>query len=170
MAIEEANGWPDPVPRIASDGWRRFEQRVPRSVLEVVDSLRRDSSPLVAAVRTTPLTFIHGDWKLGNVGTAKDGRTILIDWTYPGEAPCCFELAWYLAINRARMPESKEHAIATFRAALERHGVDTDGWFDVQLALCLLGGISLFGWEKGLGDDTELGWWCDRALEGAHHL
>jgi hypothetical protein len=24
-----------------------------------------------------------------------------------------------------------------------------------------------FGWEKALGDADELGWWCDRAREGA---
>ena len=170
LAIEEANGWPDPVPKIAFDGWQQFAQRVPRSVFELVDSLRRDTSPLVTAIRTTPLTFIHGDWKLGNVGTARDSRTVLIDWTYPGEAPCCFELAWYFAINRARMPQSRDDAITAFRTALERHGVETDGWFDVQLALSLLGGIVIFGWEKGLGDDDELRWWCDRALEGARYL
>ncbi|MEY2459072.1 MAG: hypothetical protein QOG30_902 [Acidimicrobiaceae bacterium] len=170
LAIEEAAGWPDPVPRIASEGWQQFEHRVPRSVFELIDALRRDTSPLVAAAAATPFTFIHGDWKLGNVGTATDGRTALIDWTYPGEAPCCFELAWYFAINRARMPQSKEDAIATFRAALKRHGVDTDRWFDVQLALCLLGGLTIFGWEKALGSDEELGWWCDRAIEAARLL
>ncbi|MEY2433695.1 MAG: hypothetical protein QOC92_3420 [Acidimicrobiaceae bacterium] len=170
LAIEEAAGWRDPVPKIAFEGWQRFEQRVPRPVFELIDSLRRDTSPLVAAIRATPLTFVHGDWKLGNVGTARDGRTVLIDWTYPGEAPCCFELAWYFAINSARMPQSKEDAIATFRRALERQGVDTDRWFDVQLALCLLGGVVIFGWEKALGSDEELGWWCDRALEGAQFL
>ena len=170
LAIEEANGWPDPVPRIASDGWQQFEQRVSRPIFELIDSLRRDPSPLVAAARTTPLTFIHGDWKLGNLGTATDGRTILIDWTYGGQAPCCYELAWYLAVNRARLPHSKEDAIDAFRTALERHGIDTDGWFDVQLALSLLGGLAIFGWEKALGDGGELVWWCDRALEGARFL
>jgi hypothetical protein len=170
LAIEEAAGWPEPVPRIAHDGWQRFEQRAPKPVFELIDALRRDSSPLVTAMRDTPLTFIHGDWKLGNVGRATDGRTVLIDWTYGGEAPCCYELAWYLAVNRARLPESKEDAIARFRGALDRHGVDTGGWFDVQVALALLGGLAIFGWEKALGDDDELGWWCDRALEGAARL
>ncbi|MEY2448049.1 MAG: hypothetical protein QOH79_1525 [Acidimicrobiaceae bacterium] len=170
LEVEQAAGWPEPVPRIAFDGWQRFEERVPSSVFDLIDALRRDTSPLVSAVRATPLTFIHGDWKLGNLGTGDDGRTVLIDWTYGGEAPCCYELGWYFAINRARMPQSKEDAIATFRASLERHGIDTAGWFDVQLALSLLGSLVIFGWEKGLGDDEELAWWCDRAVEGARHL
>ena len=167
LSIEAENGWPDPVPRIAADGWERFTGLVPARVLTVIDELRRDPSSLVDAAGTTPLTFLHGDWKLGNVGLGSDGRTVLIDWTYPGEGPCCFDLAWYLALNRVRIPEGKEEAIARFRRSLEGHGIDTNGWFDRQLALCLLGGLVIFGWEKALGDEGELGWWCDRALEGA---
>ena len=36
-----------------------------------------DPAPLVAAVRETPLTFVHGDWKLGNLGVTADGRTCI---------------------------------------------------------------------------------------------
>ena len=38
------------------------------------------------------------------------------------------------------------------------------------MELCLLGALVQFGWEKALGDDDELGWWCDRAREGARRL
>lgn len=167
LAVEADRGWTDPVPLIAHDGWKRFARRAPATVAGLIDELRRDPSPLVAAARTTPLTFVHGDWKLGNLGTAADGRTVLIDWTYPGESPCCYELAWYLAINRTRLPQSKEDAIAAFRASLEGHGISTSGWFERQLAVSLLACLTVFGWEKALGEDDELAWWCDRALEGA---
>lgn len=170
LAAEAARGWPDLVPRVAAQGWERFAERAPRAARDVVDALRGDSGPLVAAAAATPMTFVHGDWKLGNVGTARDGRTILIDWTYPGEAPPCCELAWYLALNSSRLPASKEDTIAAFRTALERHGVDTAGWYERQAALCLLGGLVIFGWEKALGGDAELRWWCDRAVEGAAWL
>ena len=129
--------------------------------------LRRDTRPLVDAVATTPLTFVHGDWKLGNLGIGADGRTVLLDWTYCGIGPACSDLGWYLAINRARLPHSREDAIAAFRRSLERHGVDTGPWWERQLELCLLGALVLFGWEKALGADDDLGWWCDRAREGA---
>ena len=170
LQIEEARGWPDPVPKIAFDGWARFAECAPADVLTVIDDLRRDPSPLVVRMQDTPQSFVHGDWKLGNVGTAADGRTVLIDWTYPGESPCTYELAWYLALNRARMPQSKEDAIARFRSSLAREGVATDEWFDGQLALSLLGALVVFGWEKALGDRDELAWWCDRAREGAARL
>jgi thiamine kinase-like enzyme len=158
------------VPRIAADGWARFAERAPRQVVELVTALRSDVQPLVDAVDTTPFAFVHGDWKLGNVGASRDGRTVLIDWTYPGFAPVCHELGWYLAINSARLPQSKEDTIGALRASLERHGVTTDGWWDRQLSVCLLGSVIQFGWEKALGTDEELGWWCDRAVEGAQLL
>jgi hypothetical protein len=170
LAAEEERGWPDAVPPIAARGWQEFARRAPRAVREVVDALRHDPSPLVKAASATPMTFVHGDWKFGNVGTARDGRTLLIDWTYPGEAPPCFELAWYLALNSARVPGSKESAVEAFEAALRRHGADTAPWYARQAALCLLGAVVIFGWEKALGSDAELGWWCDRALDGASWL
>ncbi|MGQ0618014.1 MAG: aminoglycoside phosphotransferase [Acidimicrobiia bacterium] len=170
LDVEAERGWPDTVPRLAADGWRCFADRAPGVVARVVDDLRHDAGPLVTAALGTPRTFVHGDWKLGNLGRGADGRTVLIDWTYPGEAPCCYELGWYLALNRARVPHSKEDAIAWFRSSLERHGVTTDAWFERQLAVCLLGTVVIHGWEKALGDDDELGWWCDRAAEGAAFL
>jgi hypothetical protein len=165
-------GFPESVPRIAVDGWERFAERAPARLRAVVDELRRDPSPLCAALGDTPQTFLHGDWKLGNLGTGADGRTILLDWAYPGEGPCCHELTWYLALNRARLPvgQTKERTIADFAAALGRHGVDTSGWFDRQLALCLLGAVVQFGWEKALGDDDELGWWCAAATDALRLL
>jgi hypothetical protein len=79
----------------------------------------------------TPRTFLPGDWKLGNLGTHPDGRTILLDW-----------------------------------ASLEHQGIDTNGWWDRQLDLCMIAIMAAFGWEKALGDTDELssrpGW------EGRH--
>jgi hypothetical protein len=170
LGTERDHGYPDPVPRIAAEGWERFARRVPPDVARLVRPLRADPSPLVAAVAGTPWAFVHGDWKLGNVGTAADGRTVLIDWTYSGFAPIGHELGWYLALNRRRLPITKEDSIAVVRAALEGEGVDTGPWWERQLAVCLLGTVVQFGWEKALGDDAELGWWCDRAREGARWL
>ncbi len=169
MAAEEERGWPEPVPRIAADGWARFADRAPRDVVELIDTLRSDVDPLVRAVRRTPLTLLHGDWKLGNLGVAGD-RTVLLDWTYPGVGPIAHDLAWYLALNRARLPESKEASIDALRGSLERRGIDTGPWWDAQVALCLLGALVQFGWEKALGDEDELAWWCDRARQGRRCL
>lgn len=166
IEAERDLGFPTPVPRIAATGWERFADRAPAVVRRAIDELRHDVDPLVDALRSTPSTFLHGDWKLGNLGAAADGRTILLDWSYPGEGPACHELGWYLALNAARLPESKEATIESFRASLEHHGVDTATWWDRQLGLSLLAALVQFGWEKAFGDEDELRWWCDHAVVG----
>ena len=163
-------GWPERVPRIADEGWRRFAERAPGDLVRLVDALRHDVTPLADALRTTPSCFLHGDVKASNTGTTPDGRTILIDWAYVGEGPACHELGWHLALDRSRLPISKEATIEAFRAALERHGVDTDRWWDRQLDLCLLGTVVQHAWEKALGDEDELAWWCAAARAGADRL
>lgn len=169
---EEALGWPEAAPRLAADGWRRFATRAPAEVADAVAALRSDPSPLCDAMLATPQTFLHGDWKLANLGQGTDGRVILLDWAYPGQGPVGHELAWYLALNRARLPigHTKESTIVAFELALRDHGIDTDGWWERQLGLCLLGAVVQFGWEKALGDDDELGWWLDRARDGLRWL
>ena len=158
------------VPRLVGEGWQRFPS-VAQAAAEVVLALANDPSPLVAALETTPVTFVHGNWKLGNLGCTDDGHTVLVDWETPGIGTACAELAWYLAINCARLPHSKEAAIDAFRAALERHGIDTSPWWERQLGLALLGGLVQFGWEKALGGrNAELEWWEAHAVDGARHL
>jgi hypothetical protein len=166
LADERERGDPERAVAIVEPGWEQLEVRAPRDVVAGVDALRHDISPLASALQETPSCFLHGDWKASNLGTASDGRTVLIDWVYLGEGPACHELAWYLALNRRKLPTSKEQVVTDFRAALERNGVDTAGWWERQVGLALLGAVVQFGWEKALGDEDELGWWCDRAREG----
>ena len=167
---ERALGWPERVPKVAEEGWRLFAQCAPPDLADVVADLRRDGTPLADALRQTPSCLLHGDVKASNTGRATDGRTVLIDWAYVGEGPPCHELAWHLALDRSRLPISKEATTVAFRAALERHGVATTPWWDRQLALCLLGALVQFGWEKALGNAVELDWWCQAAREGAATL
>ena len=96
---------------------------------------------------------------------------MLLDWELPGIGAACSDLAWYLAINCRRLPQSKRAAIGDYRAALTAHGVDTEPWWDRQLGLCLLGALVQFGWEKALGGyDDELAWWEHEALDAQRYL
>lgn len=159
-----------PVPlQIAAKGWSQLPQRASR-LHELVTAIHDDPAPLVSALHETPSTFLHGDWKMGNLGSHPDGRTILLDWAYPGEGPACYDLAWYLALNRARLPQSKEDTITAFRDALEQQGIRTAEWFDAQLELSLLAIMATFAWEKAVGDEAELRWWEDAALRGFRRL
>jgi hypothetical protein len=154
-----------PGPIVAADaGWKALPGR---SLLlaEVAERVWETPAALTGPLAETPATFLHGDWKMGNLGSHPDGRTILLDWAYPGAGPACWDLCWYLALNRARLPESKEAAIARFRAAFEALGMETDSWFERQLDLCFVAIMVTFGWEKALGDESELRWWEGRVAE-----
>jgi hypothetical protein len=159
------------VPRLMAIGWSRFPEVAPTAA-EVVMPLLDDATSLIAALDAVPHTFVHGDWKAGNLGEHADGRTIVLDWgEFPGEASPLADLSWYLALNAARLPESKHDTIDTYRNALEAHGVATGGWWDDALALEMLATMVQFGWEKALGGQgPELDWWEDRALQGASLL
>ena len=77
------------------------------------------------------------------------------------------DVAWYLAVNCDRLPESKEDTIMAYRDRLEHHGVGTSGWFDRQLDLALLGGFLQLGWSKS---GPELQWWASRIVPVARSL
>jgi Phosphotransferase enzyme family len=156
---------PPPI-AAAQAGWCSLPGRSP--VLSGLAGLIHDKPGLITGpLAATPRTFVHGDWKMGNLGTHPDGRTILLDWALPGSGPACWDLCWYLALNRARLPEAKEAAIGRFRAALEARGIATGSWWDAQLDLCLIGIMAAFGWEKALGDAAELSWWEARVADAA---
>jgi thiamine kinase-like enzyme len=173
-AIEcEANlGFPEPVPRVAREGWELLATVAP-GVHTALAPLRRAPWPLLVALTRTPHTFLHGDWKMGNLGRGPDGRTILVDWSLPGAGPPLAELAHYLALNAARLPagHSRDDAIIAYRASLEAHGIDTASWWDEQLDLCLLGVMLQLAWNKALdGPGAELDWWADRVARGIGRL
>jgi hypothetical protein len=171
IEIELAAADPPPVVSIAAEGWAKLPARSPE-LAAVVVPLLAEPWALLDALAAEPTTFLHGDWKLGNLGSRDDGRTVLVDWSLPGAGPPCTELVHYVVLNGARLPvgHRKDDAFDAYRAALSAHGVDTDPWWDRQLALCILGAMVQLGWEKALGDDDELAWWSDRARAGADLL
>lgn len=156
---------PGPIAAAAA-GWPALAERSPL-LSRIARLLHERPGILTGRLAATPVTFLHGDWKMGNLGSHPDGRTILLDWAYPGSGPACWELCWYLALNRARLPEPKEAAISRFRRALEERGIATSSWWQDQLDLCLIAIMATFGWEKALGDDGELAWWENAVAEAA---
>jgi hypothetical protein len=164
---EAAAGSPHLVPALVARGWPLLAEVAPAAAA-VVTPLAHDPGPLVEALAGTPQTFVHSNFKLDNLGTDDIGRTVLLDWEQPGRGAPLSDLAWYLAINCRRLPQSKEASIAAYRQGLEGYGVDTAPWWERQLGLCLLGALVQFGWEKALGGyDEELAWWETNAVRAA---
>jgi aminoglycoside phosphotransferase (APT) family kinase protein len=162
---EAALGVTSGVPSIVAGLWTRLAETAP-ALHRVLAALVDDVRPLTRALARTPQALVHGDFKGGNLGTHPDGRTILLDWAFPGiDAPCA-DLAWYLGVNCDRLPESKDATIDRYRAALEAQGIDTAPWWDVQLPLALLGCAVQQAWSK-CDQPDELAWWEAAALRAA---
>ena len=166
MTVLEAARGTTGVPPIVAAGWTRLEQVAPRTA-PLLRRLAADPWPLVEALSATPATLIHADWKLGNLGSHPDGRTVVLDWAFPGAASWSLDLAWYLAVNCDLMPHTKEEAIDAYRDALLSRGVDVGSWWDQQLECGLLGALVFLGWSK---TGAELDWWADRVERAVGYL
>jgi hypothetical protein len=174
------------IPRMAVLGWDLLEDAVAPRVAAIVRRLLDDPGPLCTALGAYPHTIIHGDWKLGNLGLTDVGlerQTVLLDWAVVGVAPPAVDVAWYLAVNAARLPVSREATIDTFvrhlSVALGKRVLPS--WWEPQLDLALLGAFVQLGWPKIVGalrgdpdvrlrEQDELRWWSERVLRGARHL
>ncbi len=145
------------VQRMIEPGWQRVSDEAP-DLHAAVAPLLDDPQPLADALLEGPTTFLHGDWKMGNLGRHRDGRVVLLDWDRPTVGPGLVDLAWYLAVNADRLPETKDDAVSRYRSVLESLGVPTGEWWDRHLPLALLGAFLTLGWSKG-GQPAELAWW-----------
>jgi hypothetical protein len=180
---ERESGGPDPKPEMIGMGWYLLEDSVAPDVASIVRPLLENPAPLAHALNAFPQTLVHHDWKLGNLGITTDQpepRTILLDWAQPGLAPPACDLAWYLAVNSARLPVSKEVSIDLYKNHLSAAigSSFSKVWWEPQLALALLGGFILLGWPKLLGaangdpitqkrERAELRWWSEWVRRGA---
>jgi hypothetical protein len=165
---EEARGTLEGVPSYLRPGWDSLDVAVPVEA-STLRALATDPRPLARAMAVLPQTLVHGDWKAGNLGSLPDGRTILVDYAWPGPAVCTVDLAWYLAVNSTRLPESREATIDAYRSALEARGINTAAWWDRALQLALLGALLQLGWSK-TEEPEELAWWIDRARPALREL
>jgi hypothetical protein len=164
--VEAELGSTDAVPPLLRPNWERLREDVPDAG-RLAWSLFEDPTPLLTGLARGPQTLVHGDTKAGNLGSTPDGRTILLDWAVPGQAPGPVELSWYLAINCDRLPEPKDEVLARYRSALQSRGVDTDDWWDEQVALAHVVAFVQLGWNKS---GAELQWWADRAVAAETYL
>lgn len=163
---ERERGGTDPVPAVLASSWAALRTAAPEAH-DLALALATDARPLAIALDEMPATLVHGDWKAGNLGVQPDGRTILLDWGWPGRGAPLVDIGWYLAVNCDRLPESKEAVVGAYRDALETLGIDTAGWFDRQLDLALLGAFLQLGWSKS---GAELTWWLPRIVPVAREL
>ena len=160
---------PDRSPRPPRDG---VSSPIAAPTLDrLVRPIHADPAAVAAALAATPQTFVAGDWKLGNLGSRADGRTIVLDWAYPGEAPPCWELAWYLALNCARLPRIEGGHDRRLPPGARATTASTPQVGGTASSVCAWSAImATFAWEKALGgDEAELAWW-ERVATGRRSM
>ena len=163
LACEAARPSPHPVPLAAQDGWARLPEVAPR-LHELLAPLRAEPWGVLDALAASPHAFLHGDWKLTNLGTDAGGRTVLVDWSVSGEGPPLTEVLHYATLNAPRLPRGHGHddVLAAYRAALEARGAPTASWWDAQLAACTLGVMLQLGWARTHDTPEAIAAWTAR--------
>jgi aminoglycoside phosphotransferase (APT) family kinase protein len=128
---------------------------------------------VVQDVMRGPKTIVHGDAKVANF--AIDPRTQAVsafDWAMAGHAPAGVDVGWYLLVNGSRIAESKEAALARYRARLteERGTISESAWIDIERCAVMCG-ASMGLWSKAMllesgvpNADREWEWWIERLV------
>lgn len=165
-------GGVDEVPKRIVEGWQMVRSIVAPDVVELVEALLEDSTPLCRALSRYPHTLVHGDFRHSNQGLLYgapavsdsvspaasaspahvEPRIVLLDWQLATNGPPAVELGRYLGANSALLPGSKEETLEYYEQRL-RHYLGArfdDHWWRPQLELGLLGGFVEDGWAVAL--------------------
>jgi hypothetical protein len=170
------------IPRRVIEGWELVQRELPADVIQILQALLDDPTPLCSALDQYPYTLVHGDWRHANQAYAPGtSKLYLLDWQLALTAQPAVELARFLITNSPLLPVSKEAAIEMYRQQLAiRLGAQFSlEWWEPQLALGLLGGFLQDGWAALLkathwhvGEkhrahwQADVPWWIKRVRAG----
>jgi hypothetical protein len=163
---QDAHGLVDTV----ASGWEIFEAVAPRPVRELIRAVRDDFEILSLGLQTLPVTWLHGDLKLDNMGLDADGVLWLIDWALAVRAPACVELGWFIAANSHRLTVGPQEVLDLYtNAAIPEHHRER------HVCMTALCGLLLRGWRKALDAQSrdrrqEFAWWCELTAEAGRFL
>lgn len=183
------------LPHRIREGWDLAREVMPRSIMETIDPLLEDPTPLCSALEAFPPTLVHGDFRHSNLGVSPEpppgresgsARVALLDWQLAAAAPPAVELGRYLGANSSLLPAGKEECLRFYRAALEKElqgRSSLPSWWQPHLELGLLGGFLQDGWALVLKATRwsvgaehrehwkgELAWWAEQVRRGERHL
>jgi phosphotransferase family enzyme len=165
--VERVEHLDTPVPGLMRRGWEMFGDVAPSDVTSVMHSLISDPSPLVRALEQRPMTLVHGDLRLHNMGISSE-RLVLLDWELVGSAPPAVEFCWYLIISASRIAATRDQVTDDFRDICGDR-FDADG-----LELGMISALLFLGWNKAIDivenpdpvvraqERADLDWWIAR--------
>lgn len=171
------------------EGWDAFDRRASDPARDLVATLSSDPGPLIDALAAEPVTMLHGDLKLANLGIAPDGTIPVVDWQMIMRGPVAVELGWFLVSNVASLPWTPADTLERYARLLgyaSEAAEDLDGSSSgaesSDLDLAWIVGLLLRGWRKGLDAEAgvvhpsgvsaadDLAEWCERAVDVGRRL
>jgi hypothetical protein len=150
-------------------GWKGVARRAPTAVTALLDMPAAD---IVNEFMRGPNTVVHGDAKVANFAIDQRSSTVwAFDWAIAGCAPAGVDLGWYLLINGSRIAESKEAALARYRARLaaeRQRAMSESEWTELERCAVVCGAVMGL-WSKAVlvendvpNADQEWDWWIGR--------
>jgi hypothetical protein len=165
--IESVGHLDTPIPALMRRGWDMFGDVAPSDVASAMSALISDPSTLVDELEKRPMTLIHGDLRLHNMGLTPD-QIVLLDWEFLGCAPPAVEFGWYLIISASRIDATREQVTEDFRRICGER-------FDpYALELGMISALLFLGWNKAIDilenpdpairaqERADLDWWIAR--------
>jgi hypothetical protein len=163
----------DLLPNQFEAAWEAFLAAVDPDVGEAVVALATDPGPLAAALDARGTTLIHGDVRDEQLGFARDGRVVLVDWGLATRGNPAIDLAWYLMHCGWRIRATHDELVDDFRRLRDDAAA---------LELGLVSGLVMYGWILGhsaiVHPDpaerewarAELEWWVPKARAGLERI
>jgi hypothetical protein len=149
-------------------GWNLFAEHADRDLADAIAAVHRNPERLGRRLEQFPLTLLHGDAKLENLGHTTN-RIVAIDWgDLSGIGPREVDVAWYALKGATRIECTPDEL---FRQYEEVSGVHLD---PEAVDLACVGSLAQMGFRLALGAfdkgpepteiaTTQLEWWQQRA-------
>jgi hypothetical protein len=158
---------PHPKAQSISEGWQLFAERVDADVADTIFTLHRQPNKLGDRLRSFPITLLHGDPKLENLGIADD-RLVAIDWgELTGFGPREVDVAWYAHKGCVRIGCTPDEVFSDYEAT------STEPLNPEALDLACVGALAQMGFRLAVGAfasgpeappvaRAQLNWWTAR--------
>src|SRR5262245_29318087 len=155
----------DWIPKSNLHGWRVLPTILPDDIREPFLDLVRNPALLLAGLRETESTLIHGDLRPANLGM-EAGRVLALDWALAAAGPPVLDFAW-VAMDVELREEIRQLIRDVAAPAVDERQLRLGFLYQACLALP---GIAY--WLTTAAPElldaaiVERDWWFDRAREG----
>ncbi len=95
----------NPAPQMILEGWVLLQEWLAPDVVEILDRLMANPSPLCDALASYPFTLVHGDFRSANLGLMVEPapQVLVFDWQLAAYGAATIDLAFFLHRPQMRL-------------------------------------------------------------------